>query len=298
MRVERCLERLTPLLVGHTGGFRPAGRRPPAGGEETLVRPLGGCWKGETMERIRACLAQCRAELAGLDLTRSIVASLVGTAEQAAGEAVCQKGGRGQPGPAAGPDPDQPPDGDPGDASAAGGGVLADHRGGEYPSRWLAGALFGFQEVLTGWFRRWAPDWLHGALVLGAYRTLAWVVSVMLPPMAIFFPLFTLLEDFGYLPRVAFVLDHALPEGGRLRQAGADHVHGFRRNAAGVVGCRIIDSPGAADRHGDQRPGALQRRFPTLIAILTMFFVGVDGGPLRGWPVPRCCWAWWCWAWE
>ena len=54
-----------------------------------------------------------------------------------------------------------------------------------------------------------APEWLHGALVLGVYRVLAWVISVMLPPMAIFFPLFTLLEDFGYLPRVAFVLDHA-----------------------------------------------------------------------------------------
>ena len=53
-----------------------------------------------------------------------------------------------------------------------------------------------------------APEWLHGALVLGVYRVLAWVVSVMLPPMAIFFPLFTLLEDFGYLPRVAFLLDH------------------------------------------------------------------------------------------
>ena len=55
-----------------------------------------------------------------------------------------------------------------------------------------------------------APEWLHGALVLGVYRVLAWVVSVMLPPMAIFFPLFTLLEDFGYLPRVAFNLRPAI----------------------------------------------------------------------------------------
>lgn len=53
-----------------------------------------------------------------------------------------------------------------------------------------------------------APQWLHGILVTGVYRTLAWVVSVMLPPMAIFFPLFTLLKDLGYLPRVAFNLDH------------------------------------------------------------------------------------------
>lgn len=83
-------------------------------------------------------------------------------------------------------------------------------QGANYPSRLLADGLFWVQDRLTELFTYWnAPDWVHGALVLGVYRTLAWVVSVMLPPMAIFFPLFTLLEDFGYLPRVAFVLDHA-----------------------------------------------------------------------------------------
>ena len=80
--------------------------------------------------------------------------------------------------------------------------------GANYPSGLLADGLFWIQDQLTLLFQRWgAPEWLHGALVLGVYRVLAWVVSVMLPPMAIFFPLFTLLEDLGYLPRVAFNLD-------------------------------------------------------------------------------------------
>ncbi len=81
--------------------------------------------------------------------------------------------------------------------------------GANYPSQMLAELLFRFQDQLTLWFNQWgAPPWLHGALVLGVYRVAAWVVSVMLPPMTIFFPLFTLLEDLGYLPRVAFNLDH------------------------------------------------------------------------------------------
>lgn len=80
--------------------------------------------------------------------------------------------------------------------------------GANYPSQLLSDLLFGFQDQLTGWFQAMnAPEWLHGALVLGLYRTLAWVVSVMLPPMAIFFPLFTLMEDSGYLPRIAFNMD-------------------------------------------------------------------------------------------
>lgn len=80
--------------------------------------------------------------------------------------------------------------------------------GANYPSQLLSNALFWVQERLTELFHALgAPEWLHGALVLGVYRVLAWVVSVMLPPMAIFFPLFTLLEDAGYLPRVAYNLD-------------------------------------------------------------------------------------------
>ncbi len=80
--------------------------------------------------------------------------------------------------------------------------------GANYPSALLSDGLFFIQDRLTGLFH-WlhAPSWLHGLLVLGLYRVLAWVVSVMLPPMAIFFPLFTLLEDAGYLPRIAYNLD-------------------------------------------------------------------------------------------
>ena len=73
-----------------------------------------------------------------------------------------------------------------------------------------------------------SPDWVTGIVVLGVYRTLSWVVSVMLPPMAIFFPLFTLLEDLGYLPRVAFNLDNFFKKIQSARQAGAHHVHGLR----------------------------------------------------------------------
>ena len=80
--------------------------------------------------------------------------------------------------------------------------------GANVPSAMLADLLFSFQNVLSDWmFSLGAPDWLHGALILGIYRVVAWVVSVMLPPMAIFFPLFTLLEDAGYLPRIAYNLD-------------------------------------------------------------------------------------------
>ncbi|WP_177504768.1 FeoB small GTPase domain-containing protein [Anaerosinus sp.] len=82
--------------------------------------------------------------------------------------------------------------------------------GANYPSELLSSILFSFEDTLTDLFMAMnAPVWLHGVLILGMYRSLAWVVSVMLPPMAIFFPLFTLLEDLGYLPRVAFNLDSA-----------------------------------------------------------------------------------------
>ena len=87
--------------------------------------------------------------------------------------------------------------------------------GANYPSQLLSDGLFWVEGRLTDAFMFFgAPSWVHGALVLGVYRTLAWVVSVMLPPMAIFFPLFTLLEDFGYLPRVAFNLDHFFKKAG------------------------------------------------------------------------------------
>lgn len=152
--------------------------------------------------------------------------------------------------------------------------------GANYPSQLLADGLFWVQDRLTDFFQYiHAPDWLHGALVLGVYRVLAWVLSVMLPPMAIFFPLFTLLEDAGYLPRVAYNLDKPFK---RCRACGKQALcmcMGFGCNAAGIIGCRIIDSP-------RERLLAIltnnfvpcNGRFPTLIAILAMFFVGAAGG--------------------
>lgn len=87
------------------------------------------------------------------------------------------------------------------------------------------------------------PWWLDGLLVDGVYLATAWVVSVMLPPMAIFFPLFTLLEDFGYLPRVAFNLDHLFHRAGAHGKQALTMCMGFGCNAAGVVSTRVIDSP-------------------------------------------------------
>jgi len=88
-----------------------------------------------------------------------------------------------------------------------------------------------------------APDWLRGFLVDGVYLATAWVIAVMLPPMAIFFPLFTLLEDFGYLPRVAFNLDSMFRRVGAHGKQALTMCMGFGCNAAGVVATRVIDSP-------------------------------------------------------
>jgi ferrous iron transport protein B len=133
--------------------------------------------------------------------------------------------------------------------------------GANYPSQLLAKLFFGIEDQLTVFFRFLnAPDWLHGLLVLGIYRTLAWVVSVMLPPMAIFFPLFTFCEDLGYLPRVAFNLDHFFRKAGAHGKQVLTMCMGFGCNAAGVIACRIIESP--------------RER---LIAILTNNFVPCNG---------------------
>ena len=102
------------------------------------------------------------------------------------------------------------------------------------------------------------PEFICLLLTEGMYRTLAWVVSVMLPPMAIFFPLFTLLEDLGYLPRVAFNLDSYFKKAHACGKQALTMCMGFGCNAAGVVGCRIIDSPrGEADRDLNQLSGSL-----------------------------------------
>lgn len=148
--------------------------------------------------------------------------------------------------------------------------------GANQPSQLLSQALFGLQPHLTVFLKTLnAPVWLNGALVDGVYRVLAWVVSVMLPPMAIFFPLFTLLEDSGYLPRVAFNLDRGFQKCSACGKQALTMCMGFGCNAAGVTGCRIIDSP-------RERLIAIitnnfvpcNGRFPTLIAIITMFFIG------------------------
>ena len=122
-----------------------------------------------------------------------------------------------------------------------------------------------------------SPEWLHGVLVLGMYRTLAWVVSVMLPPMAIFFPLFTFLEDLGYLPRVAFNLDHWFKRAGAHGKQALTMSMGFGCNAAGVIAARVIESP-------RERLIAIltnsfvpcNGRFPALIALAATFVGGMS----------------------
>lgn len=152
--------------------------------------------------------------------------------------------------------------------------------GANYPSRLLADGLFWVQDRLTDFFIYInAPEWLHGMIVLGIYRVLAWVVSVMLPPMAIFFPLFTLLEDVGYLPRIAYNLDKPFRKCNACGKQALTMAMGFGCNAAGVIGCRIIDSP--RERLIAIVTNSLvpcNGRFPTIIAIITMFFVGTVGG--------------------
>ncbi len=117
--------------------------------------------------------------------------------------------------------------------------------GANIPSGWLSALLLdrGYSGLHTMAEFLGFPAWLSGFLIDGVYRATAWVVSVMLPPMAIFFPLFTFLEDFGYLPRVAFNLDNAFRRSGAHGKQALTTMMGFGCNAAGVVATRIIDSP-------------------------------------------------------
>ncbi|HHT38557.1 MAG TPA: ferrous iron transport protein B [Mollicutes bacterium] len=145
--------------------------------------------------------------------------------------------------------------------------------GANYPSSLLSN-LFSFVEgKLTSLFMMiGTPKWIHNILVLGMFRTLSWVVAVMLPPMAIFFPLFTLLEDLGVLPRIAFNLDHYFKKACAHGKQALTMCMGFGCNAAGVIGCRIIDSP-------RERLIAIitnnfvpcNGRFPLLITLTTIF---------------------------
>ena len=155
-------------------------------------------------------------------------------------------------------------------------------RGANVPSQWLAKGLFWVEDALAALLLKLgAPAWLRGLLVDGAFRTLAWVTSVMLPPMAIFFPLFTLLEDSGYLPRIAYNLDRPFCRCGSCGRQALTMAMGFGCNAAGVVGCRIIHSP--RERLLAILTNSLvpcNGRFPTLIALITMFFMA--GGSALG----------------
>lgn len=118
-------------------------------------------------------------------------------------------------------------------------------QGANVPSGWLATLLLDKGHPLLQDFAEFLhiPGWFSGILVDGLYLTTAWVVSVMLPPMAIFFPLFTLLEDFGYLPRVAFNLDNLFKRAGAHGKQALTMSMGWGCNAAGVVATRVIDSP-------------------------------------------------------
>ena len=146
--------------------------------------------------------------------------------------------------------------------------------GANYPSQWLSSLFAQLEGIFRGWLEAWgAAQWLTGLLIDGMFRTVSWVVSVMLPPMAIFFPLFTLLEDSGYLPRIAFNLDRVFHKAGAHGKQALTTCMGFGCNACGVVGCRIIDSP------RERLIGILTNafipcngRYPTLITLTLLFF--------------------------
>ncbi|WP_091736262.1 nucleoside recognition domain-containing protein [Marininema mesophilum] len=153
--------------------------------------------------------------------------------------------------------------------------------GANIPSSMLAELFSWIEGYLTLAFKAiHAPDWLHGVLVLGLYRGLGWVVSVMLPPMAIFFPVFALLENFGYLPRVAFNMDRLFKGAGGHGKQSLTMAMGFGCNAAAIMSTRIIESP-------RERMMAIltnnfvpcNGRWPTLILLASLFMAaGYTGG--------------------
>lgn len=149
-----------------------------------------------------------------------------------------------------------------------------------YPSALLSHLFTNLEGVLSALlFSIRTPLWLHDLLILGAYRVLTWVIAVMLPPMAIFFPLFTLLEDMGYLPRIAYNLDHCFKKCRACGKQALTMCMGFGCNAAGVVGCRIVDSP--RERLIAILTNSLvpcNGRFPLLITLSAMFFTGTASG--------------------
>ena len=148
--------------------------------------------------------------------------------------------------------------------------------GANFPSSLLSSGLFWVEDRLVDFaISIQLPKAIYSPLIFGMYRVLAWVVSVMLPPMAIFFPLFTLLEDFGYLPRVAFNLDRCFKKCCACGKQALTMCMGFGCNAVGVTGCRIIDSP--RERIIAILTNSLvpcNGRFPTILTILSLFIAG------------------------
>ena len=144
--------------------------------------------------------------------------------------------------------------------------------GANYPSQLLTLLFEKGYGVLKSWTVHWHP-WLAGMLVDGMYLTTVRVIAVMLPPMAIFFPLFTILEDVGYLPRMAFLLDRPMCKCGGCGKQALTLCMGLGCNAVGVTGCRIIDSP--RERLLAILTNAMvpcNGRFPTLILLGSLFF--------------------------
>lgn len=157
--------------------------------------------------------------------------------------------------------------------------------GANAPSGMLAGLLLDtIHPALKGWSAAAGlPFWLDGILLDGSYLTVAWVVSVMLPPMAIFFPLFTLLEDFGYLPRVAFNLDRFFQSSGAHGKQALTMAMGYGCNAAGIIATRVIDSPREKLIAILTNNFALcNGRWPTQILIASVFLGGMVPPALAG----------------
>ena len=152
-------------------------------------------------------------------------------------------------------------------------------RGANYPSELLSRGLFALEALLRKLFDAIRmPNMITDALLSGMYRTTAWVVAVMLPPMAIFFPLFTLLEDLGVLPRIAFNLDKGFARCNACGKQALTMCMGFGCNAAGVVGCRIIS--GKRERLIAILTNSFvpcNGRFPMLIALISLFLAGNSG---------------------
>jgi ferrous iron transport protein B len=157
--------------------------------------------------------------------------------------------------------------------------------GANIPSRWLSGLLLDVgHPLLKGMAANFGvPWWLDGLLIDGIYLATAWVISVMLPPMAIFFPLFTLLEDFGYLPRLAFNLDYIFKKAGAHGKQALSMMMGFGCNAAGVVSTRIIDSPRERLIAMITNNFALcNGRWPTQILVASLFIAAIVPPHLAG----------------